>query len=162
MKRHIFGGLMLGIVAVGIMGGSQAFSGAAAPEDMCVPMGRIVIKAPEEIEAKRSAVAFPHAQHFDTACVTCHHTWGRTEPIVGCTTSGCHDLAEIPKKKPGEALDADSNMAYFKAAYHKLCINCHKEIKAKNLALQKALKALDKPLPKSGPTSCSECHSPPK
>ena len=162
MRKRIVGGLILGMVAVGLIGGMQAFSGSASLEDMCVPMGKIVIKAPEGIEAKRSAVAFPHAQHFDITCVTCHHTWGRTEPITGCMTSGCHDLTEIPKKKPGEALDDDSNIAYFKAAYHKLCITCHKEIKVKNQALQRAVKTLDKPLPKSGPTSCSECHGPPK
>jgi hypothetical protein len=162
MSKRTFGGLILGMVAVGLIGGLQAFSNAAAPEDMCVPMGRIVIKAPEGIEVKRSAVAFPHAQHFDIACVTCHHTWGRTEPIVGCMTSGCHDLLEPPKQKPGEPRADESSIAYFKAAYHKLCINCHKEIKVKNLALQQALKTLDKPLPKSGPTSCSECHAPPK
>jgi hypothetical protein len=158
MMKRILGGLILGMVTVALIGGLQAISRAASPEDMCVPMDKIVIKAPEGIEAKRSAVAFPHAQHFDIACITCHHTWGRTEPIVGCMTSGCHDLAEIPKKKPGEPLDEDSNIAYFKAAYHKLCITCHKEIKVKNLALQRALKTLDKPLPKSGPTSCLECH----
>lgn len=151
-------GLVLVVAAVGLMGGVQAFSGAAAPEDMCVPMGKIVIKAPEGVEAKRSAVDFPHARHFDTACITCHHTWGLTEPIAGCMTAGCHDATEIPKPKAGERRDDEANIAYFKAAYHKLCINCHKENKVKNLALQKALKTLDKPLPKTGPTSCSECH----
>jgi hypothetical protein len=150
--------LILVVAAVGLIGGVQAFSGAAGPEDMCVPMGKIVLKAPEGVQAKRSAVDFPHAQHFDIACITCHHTWGRTEPILGCMTSGCHDLAEVPKPKPGESRDDEANIAYFRAAYHKLCINCHKENKVKNLALQKAIKTLNKPLPKSGPTSCSECH----
>jgi hypothetical protein len=156
-KRKAVWLILLG-VAVGLIGGVQAFSGAAGPKDMCVPMGNITIKAPEGVEAKRSAVDFPHAQHFDIACITCHHTWGRTEPISGCMTSGCHDLAELPKAKPGEPRDDEANIAYFKAAYHKLCINCHKENKVKNLALQKALTTLNKPLPKTGPTSCSECH----
>jgi len=150
--------LILVAVAVGLIGGVQAFSGAAAPEDMCIPMGTIVIKAPEGVQAKRSAVEFPHAQHFDIACITCHHTWGRTEPIIGCMTSGCHDVAELPKPKAGERRDDDSNMAYFKTAYHKLCITCHKENKVRNQALAKAITTLNKPLPKSGPVSCSECH----
>ena len=115
-------------------------------------------KAPEGVEAKRSAVDFPHARHFDIACITCHHTWGLTEPIAGCMTSGCHDVTEISKPKPGERRDDEAGIAYFKAAYHKLCINCHKENKVKSLALQKALKTLNKPVPKTGPTSCSECH----
>jgi hypothetical protein len=150
--------VVLVAAAVGLIGGVQAFSGAAAPEDMCIPMGTIVLKAPEGVQAKRAAVEFPHARHFDIACSTCHHTWGRTEPIVGCMTSGCHDLAELPKPKPGEPRDDEANITYFKAAYHKLCINCHKENKAKNLELQKAVASLKKPLPKTGPTSCSECH----
>ena len=156
-KRKAVWLILLGM-AVGLIGGVQAFSGADGPKDMCVPMGNITIKAPEGVEAKRSAVDFPHAQHFDIACITCHHTWGGTEPISGCMTSGCHDLAELPKAKPGEPRDDESNIAYFKAAYHKLCINCHKENKVKNLALQKALTTMKKPLPKTGPTSCSECH----
>ena len=156
-KRKAVWLILLGVV-VGLIGGVQTFSGAAGPKDMCVPMGNITIKAPEGVEAKRSAVDFPHAQHFDIACITCHHTWGRTEPISGCMTSGCHDLAELPKAKPGEPRDDESNIAYFKAAYHKMCINCHKENKVKNLARQKALTTLNKPLPKTGPTSCAECH----
>lgn len=156
-KRKAVWLILLGVV-VGLIGGVQTFSGAAGPKDMCVPMGNITIKAPEGVEAKRSAVDFPHAQHFDIACITCHHTWGRTEPISGCMTSGCHDLAELPKAKPGEPRDDEANIAYFKAAYHKLCINCHKENKVKNLARQKALTTLNKPLPKTGPTSCAECH----
>jgi len=150
--------LVMVVAAVGLIGGVKAFSGAAAPEDMCIPMGKIVLKAPDGVESKRSAVEFPHAQHFDIACITCHHTWGLTEPITGCMTSGCHDLAEIAKPKPGQPRDEGTDITYFKAAYHKLCINCHKANKVKNLALQKAVKTLDKPLPKSGPTSCSECH----
>jgi len=82
MRKRIVGGLILGMVAVGLIGGLQAFSGSASPEDMCVPMGKIVIKAPEGIEAKRSAVAFPHAQHFDIACVTCTTPGGEPNPSL--------------------------------------------------------------------------------
>jgi hypothetical protein len=151
-------GLILVVAAVGLMGAVQVFSGAAPPEDMCVPMGKIVLKAPEGVQAKRSAVDFPHARHFDIACIACHHTWGLTEPIAGCMTSGCHDVTEIAKPKAGEPRDDESSIAYFRAAFHRLCINCHKETKVKNLAQQKAIRKLDKPLPKTGPTSCSECH----
>ncbi len=158
MAMHKTVWLIMVVAAVGLIGGVKAFSGAAAPEDMCVPMGKITLKAPDGVQSKRSAVEFPHAQHFDIACITCHHTWGRTEPIAGCMTSGCHDLAEVAKPKPGQPRDEGTDITYFKAAYHKLCINCHKETKVKNLALQKALTASGKPLPKSGPTSCSECH----
>jgi hypothetical protein len=156
MRKTVW--LIMVVAAVGLIGGVKAFSGAAAPEDMCVPMGTIVLKAPDGVQSQRSAVDFPHARHFDIACITCHHTWGLTEPITGCMTSGCHDLAEIEKPKPGQPRSEGTNIAYFKAAYHKLCINCHKETKVKNLALQKAIQTSSKPMPKSGPTSCSECH----
>jgi len=158
MRKRIIGWMVLSVVTVGLLGGVKAFSGSASSKDMIVPMGTITLKAPEGVESKRSAVEFPHAKHFDIACLTCHHTWGRTEPIVGCMTPGCHDLAELPKKKPGEPADEEAAINYYKSAYHNMCITCHKEIKAKNLALEKSLKTLKTPLPKTGPTSCSECH----
>jgi hypothetical protein len=158
MKRKI-GWVVFGVFAVGLMGGLQAFSGTSQTEDMCIPMGVIALKPPEGAQAQRAEVKFPHARHFDVTCVTCHHTWGFTEPIVGCTTSGCHDVTEPPKRKAGEPADAASSMAYYKNAYHKLCINCHKQIKVKNLELQKAMAGLNKKLPATGPVSCSECHA---
>jgi hypothetical protein len=157
MKRNGSRVLLAAVVAVWL-GGVQAISGAGAAEDMCVPMGMIVLKAPEEAQAKRSPVDFPHARHFDISCVSCHHTWGFTEPVVGCMTSGCHDLTEIPKKKAGQPAAEDAAITYFKSAYHKLCITCHKDIKAKNLELQKSLKSPSPKLPKTGPTTCTGCH----
>jgi hypothetical protein len=146
------------MVAVGLLVGAQAISSAGSPEDMCIPMGTISLKAPEGVQAKRSPVEFPHSRHFDISCITCHHTWGRTEPVVGCMTSGCHDLTEPPKTKAGEPSGEDAAIAYFKSAYHKLCITCHKDIKAKNLELQKSLRSPSAKLQKTGPTSCSDCH----
>lgn len=158
MTKRKMGWIVLGFFAAGLIGGMQAVSGTAATEDMCVPMGAIALKAPEGVKAQRSPVNFPHAQHFDISCGTCHHTWGRTEPIVGCMTSGCHDVAEVPKRKAGEPADEGAGITYFKTAYHKLCITCHKEMKAKNLELQKSLTPLSKKLPKTGPATCSGCH----
>ena len=120
MRRSVVA--ILTVTAIGLLGAIQGFSSAGSKTDMCVPMGAIALKAPEGVESKRSAVEFPHARHFDVACVTCHHTWGRTEPIAGCMTSGCHDLAELPKRKPGEPADADAAIMYFKNAFHKSCI----------------------------------------
>jgi hypothetical protein len=157
VKRNIVLAVLM-MVAVGLLAAVQGFSSPAAKEDMRVPMGVIVLKAPDGVEAKRAAVDFPHARHFDVSCVTCHHTWGRTEPIVGCMTSGCHDLEALPKKKPGEKVDEDAVMAYYKTAFHKSCIGCHKEMKAKNAAAQKSSKTLKTALPKTGPTTCNACH----
>jgi hypothetical protein len=120
-------------------------------------MGVISLKAPEGVQSQRAEVKFPHARHFDVACISCHHTWGLTEPIVGCMTSGCHDATEPPKRKAGEPADEAGSIAYYKNAYHKLCINCHKEIKVKNLELQKSMAGVKK-LQATGPTTCTGCH----
>ena len=45
MRKAVW--LIMVVGAVGLIGGVKAFSGAAAPEDMCVPMGKIVLKAPD-------------------------------------------------------------------------------------------------------------------
>ena len=157
MKRKL-GWVVLGVFTAGLIGGIQAFSGSTASEEMCLPMGVIVLKAPEGVQSQRSEVKFPHSRHFDVSCVTCHHTWGLTDSIVGCMTSGCHDATEPPKRKAGQPADEESSSAYFKNAYHKLCINCHKQLKAKNLELQKSLAGLNKKLPATGPVTCSGCH----
>jgi hypothetical protein len=158
MAKQGVGLVLSGIAAVVILWGARGYSDTAAKEPMSVPMGTIVLKAPEDVESKRSPVEFPHTKHFDTSCVVCHHTWGLTEPIVGCTTSGCHDLTELPKKKPGEKVDEEAVMAYFKTAYHKMCIGCHKEAKLKRDALERSLQTEKSPLPKVGPTTCAGCH----
>jgi hypothetical protein len=156
MRRSVVA--ILTVTAIGLLGAIQGFSSAGSKADMCVPMGAIALKAPEGVESKRSAVEFPHARHFDVACITCHHTWGRTEPIAGCMTSGCHDIEKLPKRKPGEPADADAAVMYFKNAFHKSCIGCHKDMKAKALAQQKSLQTPARPPATSGPTSCLECH----
>lgn len=158
MTKRTMGWVVLGFLAAGLIGGVQAISGTAATEDMCVPMGTIALKAPEGVKSQRPDVNFPHARHFEASCVTCHHTWGLTEPIVGCTTSGCHDVSEVPKRKAEEPVGEGPGMAYFKTAYHKLCITCHQDMKAKNLELQRSLTPGSKKLPKTGPTTCSGCH----
>jgi Class III cytochrome C family len=130
----------------------------AAEDEMCVPMDEITLSSLAK-EAKRSEVAFPHATHFNFACQRCHHTWKKTEPIVGCTTSGCHDLAELPTAKNGTPVKEDvQNIHYYKNAYHAMCIGCHKEIKRKNKSMEASMAALGEPLPAAGPTGCIGCH----
>ena len=123
-----------------------------AEEEMVVPLGTIELSAPEDVEATRSAVAFPHAQHFDFACNVCHHEWTYDDPeSLGCMTSGCHDVTEAPK-------DKSEAMLYFKNAYHASCIGCHKEIKAKNKAMEMSKRSVEGNLARTGPTSCNACH----
>jgi len=149
--------LTVGILAMGLLGiiwGSTVI----AADEMCVPMEDIPLES-LTADAKRSEVLFPHATHFSQACQQCHHTWSLTEPVVGCTTSGCHDLEAKPLDDNGRpSKDNVMNIRYYKNAYHTLCIGCHKDIKAKNKSLEASMKALGKPLPAAGPTGCNECH----
>jgi hypothetical protein len=135
-------------------------SALASEEEMCVPMGEIELE-PLAAEPLRPAVAFPHAVHFGYTCQSCHHTWTGEAPVMGCTTSGCHDLAELPKNEAGQPVqDQSVAIRYYKNAYHDMCIGCHKEIKIKNQNLEASKMPIGEKLVKPGPTGCTECHIP--
>ena len=139
-----------GILIIGLAGQVQA-----QEDNMCIPMGEIVLEAPESVEAKRAPVAFPHAVHFDYTCNTCHHKWSGQEEIMSCSTSGCHDLAVLPKKE--ERSEEDTILRYYKTAFHKQCIGCHKKIKAENVKMEMSLGEIAE-LADTGPTGCVKCH----
>jgi hypothetical protein len=153
-RLHI---LVLGIIAVLVIG-SAAIVFGESEEEMVVPMGTIILGPPESVEARRSNVEFPHAIHFGFDCKTCHHKWEGPELIQGCMTSGCHDVAVSPVKAGKGSVPKAESIKYYKAAYHQMCIGCHKEIKRQNKALEMSLKKLPSELPASGPTGCWECH----
>ena len=115
---------------------------------MLVPMGVITLKAPKALKPKRAAVEFPHAIHFETSCKQCHHKWEGPKKIKSCQTSGCHDLKKVSKKEP---------IRYYKMAFHKQCIGCHKEIKKRNEETAKRVQLSDKK-EATGPTGCIKCH----
>ncbi len=141
-----------------IFGNAMIVSGESEGETMSVPLGIISLEPPESVEAKKPPVEFPHATHFDFKCQTCHHTWEKHSPIESCSASECHDVAAAPKKS--ENVQDYENLAarYYKTAYHKLCIGCHKEMKLKNRKLEMSGRVLKENLPNVGPTSCKECH----
>lgn len=127
----------------------------AAEDQLCIPTGAIEIAPPDEVEAKKSPVEFPHSLHFAYNCQECHHAWDLSSDLAGCMTSGCHDLTKAPKK--AEKISA---VRYYKKAFHTKCIGCHKQIKKENKTLEKqaALSAKDLQLKSTGPTGCKECH----
>jgi hypothetical protein len=139
---------------------SISVSAVASEEQMIVPMGDIVLE-PLAMKAKRPAVTFPHAVHFDYACQACHHKWSGEEPIVGCSTADCHDLVELPKNDAGQPVQEKSiAIRYYKNAYHEMCIGCHKEIKIKNRKMETSGMPVGEKLTSPGPTGCTECHKP--
>ena len=126
--------------------------------EMCVPLGIITLKPPEGVESKKSPVDFPHARHFETDCKTCHHKWQGAEKIKNCTTSGCHDQIKAPERSSSYLSYSDVSIKYYKYAYHKSCIGCHKEIKVKNRKLAESYQVVDEKLTVAGPSGCIECH----
>lgn len=135
------------------------FAGAVwAEEEMCVPMGDITLTT-LSAKAERAAVDFPHAVHFSYSCRECHHKWVSENPIKGCTTSGCHDLAEAPKTDDGKpSKDTLQQIKYYKNAYHTMCIGCHKQIKKTNKELEATQISSEIKLAPTGPTGCIQCH----
>jgi hypothetical protein len=154
VKRTGLLSLVLAIV-VGLTGG---VFGQDSEDKMCVPMGVITIEPPPEAEDQKSPVDFPHARHFATDCKTCHHTWTGEEKIQSCQASGCHDQAAAPKTADAYLSYSDVAIKYYKYAYHQACIGCHKEIRAKNLAMAKSYQVPGETLPEAGPTGCVDCH----
>ena len=150
-------GVLCVILAV-IFGNAMVVSGKSEDETMSVPLGIISLGPPEETEAKRPSVPFPHSTHFAYTCNTCHHQWEMDTKIENCTTSGCHDGTESPIKAGGGKVEEEALINYFKTAYHKMCISCHKKIKAENTRLEKSGRVLKSKLPNAGPTSCNGCH----
>ncbi|HDI59381.1 MAG TPA: hypothetical protein ENF48_03325 [Desulfobacteraceae bacterium] len=125
---------------------------AVAAEELCVPLDVITIEAPAGVAAERSPVDFPHGQHFSMACTECHHKWQGTDENLSCATAGCHDLTAAPKKGSGIP-----DRRYYKNAFHRSCIGCHKKIKTANLEAE-AAKSVNTVILPGGPTGCVECH----
>lgn len=123
-----------------------------------VPIGNILLEAPADSNTRRSPVDFPHSIHFTYTCYTCHHMWEGDGNLQTCTASGCHDQIERPRRTEENQPDPEEEIAYFKEAFHQLCITCHKEIQQQNLELELSLKHIQGKLPKGGPTSCVHCH----
>lgn len=128
-------------------------------ETMSVPLGNITLTAPEEVEAKRGDVDFPHGLHFQFSCQSCHHEWDGESFIESCTS--CHDETEPTGKR--DIKDPD-NVMYYLAAYHNVCVGCHRDMEqqrqeqVKKIAGDKAMEKMMVPV-KSGPVGCTGCHS---
>lgn len=158
MRMDKFRTVALGLICFLVFGSSFGVASQDSDDALCVPVGDILIEPPESVEAKRSPVTFPHSVHFDTSCKTCHHKWDNSAELNGCMTSGCHDVVKAPKKAKGRPVDSETEIKYYKTAYHFLCIDCHKQVKLDNQKLVKSGKVLSDQLPATGPTGCVGCH----
>ncbi len=138
------------VVLLSLMLASVVSFSSSFADELCIPLDSIELAAPQDVEAKRSAVDFPHPVHFKINCNECHHTWEYGIKIKGCMTSGCHDQTLAPKE--------GDKIMYFKEAYHKACIGCHKTTQARNKKLELSKRSVQNQLEKTGPTGCVECH----
>lgn len=100
-----------------------AFAQKKAPESMMLKLEG----------AKLPPVPFSHPLHTEKAkieCVECHHKDKNPKEPGGCMP--CHDLKNVK-----------NGAIPIKDAYHKNCIDCHKESSAKGV---------------KAPTVCNDCH----
>ncbi len=153
--------LLVGVIACASMGiaiADETEEAVVENAEMIVPMGTITLEAPDGVETRRAAVAFPHGQHMTLACNNCHHKWDGTKPVSGCMTSGCHDLDALPRTEDGKSVDKEKVIRYYKKAFHGQCIGCHKTMKVEIEELAGKLADIDGKVPTTGPTGCIECH----
>jgi len=91
----------------------------------------------DDCVAKKSAVEFPHAAHFElTECSTCHHTQENLSKDSTEKVKPCSDCHNEPEKK---STPSCSQSSLKKNHFHVNCVDCHKAEKA-------------------GPTKCNDCH----
>ncbi len=149
---------ILCVMMVVILGTTLKVSGQNQEEDMLVPMGVITLEAPDGVEIKRAPVEFKHGLHLVRGCKECHHTWKGDGQIKTCATSECHNLIKSPGKSKKYLSYTKESILYFKYAYHKMCISCHKDIRMKNTALEMSSKVVKDKLQRAGPLGCVPCH----
>lgn len=152
MRRVTIAILSIMIVAVFIVNGVTA-----GEEEMCIPMGTLLLEPPAGVEQKRASVEFPHSTHFTYNCKRCHHKWDTKGEIKGCMASGCHDQTTYTKKPLRKGTYTDAAMKYYKYAYHNNCRTCHVQLKTEKTNLTMSYDEPEK-LPENGPVGCVECH----
>lgn len=119
--------LKLAFVAAAIALFSALGAQAAPPENITI----------DDCVAKKSAVEFPHAAHFELAeCSTCHHTQENLTKDSAETVKPCSECHNEPEKK---STPSCSQSSLKKNQFHINCVDCHKAEKA-------------------GPTKCNDCH----
>jgi len=123
-------------------------------ESLSIPLGIITLEAPEEVEAKRGSVGFPHGLHFQFACKDCHHDWDGESEVEACTS--CHDETEPSGTRN---IKDEANQMYYLAAFHNVCVTCHRDMDKKRRAAMAQGKTKKADLPKAAPVNCNGCHS---
>jgi hypothetical protein len=106
-------------VPVGVTAGDTDYPEVHVPDDCRL----------YHLAEQYETVVFSHSNHVDYAddCETCHHHSSKVEAAPPCRE--CHGLTTGDLRFPG-----------LKGAYHRQCMNCHREME-------------------SGPLECEGCHA---
>ncbi|MFW6038953.1 MAG: cytochrome c3 family protein [bacterium] len=132
-----FAGLILGTVGLLLSGWAHR---AAADEPAERPIPDVVVL--DELAREYEPVPFDHRAHMEMAamwngCATCHHHSPEIE------AGAMEPAAEVPACRSCHAIDpkeAAVDMPSLRGAYHRQCLNCHKDW--------------------SGENDCEICHAP--
>ena len=73
-----------------------------------------------------------HAMEYKIACVDCHHQLEPGAEAVGENCLDCHGRKAIRINQQNRLLPGEKRAQPYLIALHKMCVDCHKEIKANN------------------------------
>lgn len=153
MKRNLF---FIFCVIIIFTTKSSFLRAEDSSENIQVPVGTMVIKAPAHFQTKKTPVRFSHSTHLKFSCIACHHEWDRLSPIQGCTSSGCHERLKPspPSGKPSQK----KKIISLTGAYHKACRGCHRKQKKQAIKIAKTSSGRKSNLQTYGPITCEGCH----
>jgi len=105
---------------------------------------RIVLSVPEDQEARKAEVEFPHQDHIMRfGCSECHHEWDHTEMDRPEACVSCHDNFDDRKE-----VESYYNAFHNRDSTHS-CIGCHGQM-------------TDETAEVNPPKRCSDCHPRPE
>jgi hypothetical protein len=96
-----------------------------------------------------------HAMNYKIACIRCHHKLERGAIAVEKTCKDCHANTEMRSFPQAENIPKEKRMDYNFLAIHDQCINCHKEVRKKEVG-KKEVRKSDEWI--KAPVGCWRCH----
>ena len=95
------------------------------------------------------SVVFNHSKHameYKITCVDCHHQLEPGAEAVGENCLDCHGRKAIRINQQNRRIPGEKRAQPYLIALHKMCVECHKEIKANNSY-------------STVPVACWRCHN---
>ncbi len=137
------------VVGVAAVFASVALYAGTTPQDV------IKLNSEPNIKHEKGIVEFSHKKHvaeYKNTCGDCHHDKDH-KPLANLKAGDnvqacieCHKKPGVkPKGKDAPKLSEKETMEYVGEAFHKNCIDCHKEFNKKNNST-------------NAPTTCVKCH----